>query len=220
MSTTPPSELPCRILHYLRDCYEADNRETSLFDLRQDRVQHLHLLNQGGDFLSGTLDLIAVDRDTALAIQKAARLYEAEKALIFCALLLVGKLQRVTGPMPKEIFAPLLFFPAQIEATEFEAFLRIDPREQRVNARVLAALLGESESASGYLDEILSRIPSAPFQAHQIQDLIGAFEEFLPAVDGSDLVHFPHLTANLNLNQARADTIRCLPACAMALVPN
>ena len=50
------SELPRNSIRFLRDCYEADNREAALFDLRHERVQHLHLLNHGGDFLTGNLD--------------------------------------------------------------------------------------------------------------------------------------------------------------------
>ena len=50
------SELPRNSIPFLRDCYEADNREAALFDLRHERVQHLHLLNPGGDFLTGNLD--------------------------------------------------------------------------------------------------------------------------------------------------------------------
>ena len=219
------SELPRRLIRFLRDCYEADNREAALFDLRHERVQHLHVLNHGGDFLTGNLDLIPVDRQLGLEIQKSARLYESERTLVFCAFLLVGKPENPVPPLPRELFAPLIFFPAIIEDQDPHAFLRVDAREQRVNAKVLAALLGESES-SAYLDEILSRIPQAPFAVHQLQNIIAAFEEFLPAVDARELVQFPRLITNLNGGSsgdgqsANSHSIRCLPACALALVPN
>jgi len=43
---------PPRIVRYLRDCYEADNRESVIFNLRHEKIQHLHFLSQGGEFLS------------------------------------------------------------------------------------------------------------------------------------------------------------------------
>ncbi len=222
--TTP--ELPRNLIRFLRDCYEADNREAALFDLRHDKVQHLHVLNQGGDFLTGNLDLIPLDRELALQVQKTAQLYETEKTLIFCAFLLVGRFRKPEPPLPKELFAPLIFFPATIEDVPPHAFLRVDAREQRINAKVLAALLGENASSPGYLDEILGHIPQAPFETHQLQNIIGAFETFLPAVDARELIQFPRLMTNLRVNKTGggpADTngaIQCLPACAMAVVPN
>lgn len=226
MADQKTPELPRNLIRFLRDCYEADNRETALFDLRHERVQHLHLLNHGGDFLTGQLDLIPVDRQLALEVQKSARLYETERTLVFCAFLLVGKSKTPLPPLPKELFAPLIFFPASIEDQDPHAFLRVDAREQRVNAKVLAALLGESESSAGYLNEIVGRIPQAPFEVHQLQNIIAAFEEFLPAVDARALIQFPRLITGLNMGKAgdgqpaTSHAIQCLPACALALVPN
>jgi len=31
-----------RLIRYLRDCYEADNRQSSIFNLRREKVEHLH----------------------------------------------------------------------------------------------------------------------------------------------------------------------------------
>lgn len=119
-----------RIVRFLRECYEADNRETALFDLRRDKVQHFRVLNQGGEFLTGALDLIPVEHLSALEAQKTARLYEAEKTLVFGAFLLVGCLRHAAPPTPKKIFAPLIFFPAVVEENHAQAFLRVAPREQ------------------------------------------------------------------------------------------
>jgi len=96
------SELPRNLIRFLRDCYEADNREAALFDLRHERVQHLHVLNHGGDFLTGNLDLIPVDRKLALEVQKTARLYETERTLVFCAFLLVGKIRNPLPPLESD----------------------------------------------------------------------------------------------------------------------
>lgn len=219
-------ELPRHLIRFLRDCYEADNREAALFDLRHERVQHFHLLNHGGDFLTGQLDLIPVDRSFALEVQKSARLYETERTLVFCAFMLVGRPGNPSPPVSKSLFAPLIFFPAVVEDRDPHAFLRVDAREQRVNAKVLAALLGENESSAGYLDEILGRIPQAPFAVHQLQNIIAAFGEFLPAVDTRELLHFPRLITDLQHFKPGSEaadaafTLRCLPACALALVPN
>jgi hypothetical protein len=70
------------VIRYLRGCYEADNREASIFNLRSDRVQHLEVLSKGGDFVRGLLDVVPVERAKALEAQKAAELYRGGQRVV------------------------------------------------------------------------------------------------------------------------------------------
>lgn len=217
---------PARIIRYLRDCYEADNRDSAVFNLSHEKVQHVHFLSQGIDFLRGLLDVVPVDRESAVAAQKAADLYATEKALIFCAFMIVGQIKKTTPRIPAKIFAPLVFFPAIVRDEGTHACLTVELRQQRINARVLSALLGELDSTPCYLDELLCRIPQAPFETHQIAEITSVFEEFLPDIDMQDLYQFPHAVSEAIVTKAARSgpntpcALKCYPACAMALIPN
>jgi len=44
MATRSIADTARRIIRFLRGCYEADHRETTLFDLRHEKVEHLQFL--------------------------------------------------------------------------------------------------------------------------------------------------------------------------------
>lgn len=132
------------IVRYLRDCYEADNRETVIYNLRHDKVQHLQLLPRAGEFLQGILDVVPVAREAAVAAQKTADLYQTEKSLVFCAFILVGRPGRKSPQIPEKLFAPILFYPAVVRDDQPHAFLEVDLRQQRVNGRALSGCSGKT----------------------------------------------------------------------------
>src|SRR5688572_25858444 len=163
------------VIRYLRGCYEADNREASIFNLQSDRVEHLEFLSKGGDFVRGLLDVVPVERGRALEAQKAAELYKTERSLVFGAILLTGT---VEGPRGKaEVFAPALYYPARVEDMAEYAVLRVDWQQQRPNTRLLLSLCGDAEDR---FDELLAKIPNAPFRPTDVYDLIALLEELAP----------------------------------------
>src|SRR5688572_10517287 len=178
------------VIRYLRGCYEADNREASIFNLRSERVEHLEFLSKGGDFVRGLLDVVPVERIKALEAQKAAELYRTERTLVFGAVLLTGT---VEGPRGKaEVFAPMLYYPALVEDLGEYAVLRVDWQQQRVNTRLLQALIGEGAKN---FDELLAKIPNAPFKTTDVYDLIAVLEQLAPGIDAAHLGEFANSEA-------------------------
>ena len=72
-------------IRFLRDCYEADNRESAVWDLSADKIRHLNIPLMGGQFLCGAIDRIPIEREAALAAQAELSLNRAEKSLVLGA---------------------------------------------------------------------------------------------------------------------------------------
>jgi hypothetical protein len=204
------------VIRYLRGCYEADNREASIFNLRSERVTHLEFLSKGGDFVRGLLDVVPVERGKALEAQKAAELYKTERSLVFGAVLLTGS---VEGPRGRaEVFAPMFYYPARVEDMGEYAVLRVDWPQQRVNTRLLQAIMG---NAAKDFDGWLGKIPNAPFQPTDVYDVIAALEEFAPGMDTAHLREFGNPEAALRSSPPiNGERMAAHWGHVMALIPN
>ena len=215
-----------QILSYLRGCYEADNREATLFDFFDDRIRHRFFLSGRDELLTGLFPRVVVDAERALKAQRAAQLSQRDQSLILGAFFFVGKPASRRG-LPSKICTPLVLFPARLEEEDSVAFLTIDFSRQRLNFPVLAALLGESDSNANYLEDIFGRMPRAPYDSVAAADVMSLLEDFLPEVSGAELWRFPDLVGEGEImkvlkstGRKRKGTLRCLPACAVALVKN
>ncbi len=217
---------PSQLVRYFRDCYEADNRETGIANLLSKKYQHVFFPSDTDDLLRGLLDRVPTGREKAVAARKEAELYKKDKALIFGAFPLVGKVPK-TGRLPEKLCAPLVFFPATIELEDDKTFLSVDLTQQRVNVPVLAALLGEEEDTQSLVTDLLGQIPHAPFSRDDIHSLISLLMDFLPGVEALGLAEYPKLLSAKEVRRAMTppgaedqNRLQCLPACAVALVPN
>ncbi|MBN2291888.1 MAG: hypothetical protein JXM70_05650 [Pirellulales bacterium] len=215
-----------QLIQYFRDCYEADNRETGIANLFSSKYRHVSFLSGSDDLLWDVLNRVPIDRGTALAAQKEAELYRKDKTLVYCAFPLVGQSGGV-GQLPKQLCAPLVFFPATITDENGVAFLSVDLTQQRVNFPVLAALAGESEQTRSLAEDLLGQIPQAPFRTEDIHSLISLLMDFLPGIEALSLAGYPKLVEEKQVRRTMQAgknddtiTLSCLPACAVALMPN
>ena len=58
---------PSQLIQHLRDCYEADNRETGIANLLAKKYRHVTFLSGSDDLLRGIQDRAPVDRAPAAA---------------------------------------------------------------------------------------------------------------------------------------------------------
>ncbi len=217
---------PKNIIRHLRACYEADNREASIFNLKDRKVAQLHFPRKGGEFLLGNLDVVPLDLDLGIQIKKAAQLNKREKTLMFGAFMVIGKPPGSRRPGPARLFAPLIWFPTQVEIHENHAELLIERDRQRVNARILSLLLGDQSDASGQLNDLLLQLPPSPLDWDQVQQLAEALRDAIPALNVGPLARYPEMLDNEALAAERremkagADSLTLHASCAMALIPN
>jgi hypothetical protein len=73
------------------------------------------------------------------------------------------------------------------------------------------------------LEKIMRRIPEPPFEAAEISELMQIFRDFFPDVQVDELYRWPKLLSEKAVRAAAKESrvsLSCLPAAAMALVPN
>ena len=80
------------IIRYFRDCYEEDNRRSTLWDIFHASVTHRLFVEREEELLNGFLTEIPLDPDEGLEASKAAYLYQKEKELVYCSLFVVGRI--------------------------------------------------------------------------------------------------------------------------------
>ncbi len=217
---------PKQIIRHLRACYEADNREASIFNLKDRKVAHLNFPRKGGEFLRGNLDVVPLDLDLGIGIKKTAQLNKREKTLMFGAFMIVGKPPRTRQRGPTRLFAPLIWFPTQIDIQENHAELLIDRGRQRVNTRMLSLLMGEDTGAAGQLNELLAQLPPSPIDWDDVQQIADALHDSMPALDVRALTGYPAMldddavTAERRRLKAGEEDLTIHSSCALALIPN
>ncbi len=219
-------------IRYLRDCYRADTRGGGIYSLFDSKLDHLRFLTPKDRLLSSVLDRLPMIGDEVAETAKAASLYRRERSLLYMAFPIVGR-PAEKGNLPAVLCAPLLVFPASLEprnesAESVDTFdLRLDIGDAWLNTPAIAAFLGAEELANESLDSLLDRVPEPPFVWEDLYELVGLLEAAIPGLDASTLHQFPQLIgreeveSRLRSARRRRDQRRlCLPACALALVPN
>jgi hypothetical protein len=214
------------IIQFLCSCYEADNRQAGLGSLFHKSIRHLHFLEGEDRLLCGLLPRVSVSVETARPALADAQMYRREKSLLYCAFPIVGSLPARASRPPTSLCAPLLLYPANLSDDESVMNLEVDLSEQQVNLPVLADLVAAGQSPGFELDELVREFPRAPFSTDDVQSLIWLLQDFVPHLDALALTQFPKLECEAGVRQwisrlgKRDDKLMCVPACALALVPN
>ncbi len=203
------------LIDYLRRCYEADNRETGVANLFHEKIRHLRFISGDEVALSGILPRIPLPPKYATTLRKEAFKYRRDKTLVYAALPVVGNGESY-GCLPKQVCAPLLLLPVDFEEVADAVFLRIAPGEMRVNFPALLAIAEATGADSKQLEEFLIELPPLPWPRERLHAIAANLAELLPAVDFTPLAGFPSL---MPVDSAATD-LHCVPAAAVALLPN
>lgn len=203
------------LIDYLRRCYEADNRETGVTNLFHEKIRHLRFLSGDEVALSGISPRIPLPPKYATTLRKEAFKFRRDKTLVYAVLPIVGN-GEFHGCLPKQVCAPLLFLTVAFEEVAGAFFLRIASGEMRVNFPALLAIAEVTGADSQRLEEFLSELPSLPWSRERVHDIAASLAELLPAVDFTPLAGFPKLMPGAS----QATKLICVPAAAVALLPN
>ncbi|RZS92612.1 DEAD/DEAH box helicase [Aquimarina brevivitae] len=128
-----------RLLHYLSDCYESDNREFKIENFFSTKFENQYLQPLQEDLITGAYNEQYITDKEGNDILTNLNLYEKDKELFYCSLFFVGKRKLFTTRATK-ICAPLLFYPAEIVELDQEYYIRINRSEQRINQGFLRGL--------------------------------------------------------------------------------
>ena len=185
------------IIRYFRDCYEEDNRRSTLWNIFQASVSHRLFVEDEEQLLTGFLGKIPLDPDAGLEARNVAYLYQKEKELVYCSLFILGRLGS-GDEVPRPICAPLLIHPAEIIEQPPFVFLKPDFETRRLNHRLLDALEGDAgqRSLSRQAAELLNDGPLAAVQVFELGDLL---EAEVPGLDATALRRYPKLVHHREL---------------------
>ncbi len=205
MTSLRPSRVPPdgshmvlpNIIRYFRDCYEEDNRRSTLWNIFHASVSHRLFTEDDERFLTGFLAEIPLDPDEALEAKKAAYLYQKEKELVYCSLFILGRV-RAGEQEPRYICAPLLLHSAEIIDQRPFAFLKPDFETRRLNHHLLDAIEGDTgqKNLSRRAAELLSEGPIGAVQVFELADLL---EEAVPEMDAGALRRYPGMVSQRDL---------------------
>ncbi len=214
---------PAQLMAYLEECYRADNRELTIFNLYSKKVENLYFLPDSEQLLADRLDKMALDPAMAKPAHQAALLYKKDKSLVYAAFMIAGRLEKHPR-LPKRICSPLLFYPATISQGEEYFYLHVDFTRRRINFPLLSALLDVDESDNDRLDDLVAQIPEPPFRTAEIYSFASALKDFLPQLNIEELYHYPRLSKESKikrkLHPLAGEGLTCFPATAMALLRN
>lgn len=218
------------LIHYLHDCYRADNQEQAILDLMGSKVEYHRFLPRAGDLLSGVLDHLPVVDPELETMAKKAALHRTEKALELGAFFVVGTvLESGDEERRRKLCAPLVSFGLEAEeepqAGPGAVLLSIDLDRPRLNTPLLSLMAGAVAGPGGrgeLLESLAEQLPEPPWDREGAA-IMGEILDALPGLVGEELTAFPDLVAGAEVERLRrsrarprgALDARCLPAAAV-----
>jgi hypothetical protein len=192
------------LIRYFRDCYEEDNRRTSLWNIFHSSVTHRIFFEGKEELLTGFLTEIPIDAEEALEARKAVYLYQKEKELVYCSLFVVGRFGN-GDENPRRICAPLLTHPAEIIEQSPYWFLKPDFSTRRLNYHLLDALSGDS-SQKALSQQAGSLLDEGTIAPEQVFELAVLLEGTVPKLDAGSLRQYPSLISQHQLQSAFSES--------------
>ncbi|MEM8733959.1 MAG: AAA domain-containing protein [Planctomycetota bacterium] len=212
------------IVRFLRACYEADNRETAIRNLRDRKNRHVRFFSGDDVGMNGTIGRYALPKTFGEKLRKDVFQYRRDKSLVLAAFPVIGNDLKGRGKsQPKRMCAPLVFFPAEVEQGENGFFLIPRWNELQFNWPVLNQLATDEGGDADELTTSLMSFQPPPWTREQVHSLAAVLSEALPRCDFRGLAPYPKLIPKGELEDVfeRAGQQRqCVAAVACALLPN
>ena len=209
------------LIRYYRDCYEADNRRSTIWNIFKPSVEHRLFIEGEEELLNGGLPHEPVDAERGKPAMAAAQVYRKEKDLLYGSLFVVGASQDDDGKgLP--LCAPLLMHPAHFVHREPHIFVRPDLKDRRVNHLLLKHLEPEGDEGSLY-ERVAGIVANTFVTADEVYDLAALFEATVPHLDVSALYAYPTLQTEGQLRKIfrgakEGGGLRIVPASCVGLV--
>ena len=210
------------VIRYFRECYLADHRRSVLLDIHHNSIDQRITIEGKEDLLNGFLFSISLDPGQAEKMLKGAYLHRAEKELLYCSILIVGKLKEEEGEI-RTLCAPLFIHTATIEENGEDRMLRIDPESRQINYGLLD-LIGTGDREGHIGANLAAEIGTGALTFAELGQVIRFLKDWAPGVDCSDLYLYPELLPERELRTMlnRADPslpLRAVPFSTLLLLP-
>ena len=206
------------IINYFRDCYIADQRDLTLWSIFDKKVQDLHVMTGEEQLLNGKLPKQYIPDEIAQQWRSTLQIYSKEKQLYYFSFVIAGN-TGVDLVGRKQICAPLIYYPAELEQDGDEFYISINFAKRQLNYPLISLLTTSSQEGTEYLERIFSNFPSDIITFEHCGDIQRAISPYLEQLDWEELFLYPQLsdTAKLKSHQ-RKQKLHILPAGAIGVV--
>jgi hypothetical protein len=209
------------IIHYFHDCYQSDNRGTTVLNIFHKKIENRIFLEEKEELLTGFLPSLPLESPDALDAKKRAYLYRKEKRLVYCSIFVVGRIRNAEGKLRK-ICSPLFFYPAKIQEDNDIALLSVDLTERQINYGLISTLTKNNDTVAAFYETLFYEMPEGALKFGQMSTLEEIFSQFFPEIETENLYAYPQLTSEKALKKAFVDdeeTLTLFSAGAIALIP-
>ncbi len=207
------------IFAYLRDCFKADNRASTLWSvLKLDKSDKVIFLEGEELLLSGLVQALPMQQELeSEAMRAKAWVQRGEKNLIYASFFVVGAhVEHMGKKIP--LCAPIFLYPAKIRE---EQELTVSLEERTLNFPLIELLCGDSDYAMDCAAQIAEQLPPGRLEFAEAGRLADILRETSPHLDCDPLYLYPELQSEAALRKraaARKQGMSVLPGGALALV--
>lgn len=183
------SQIIPEIVKYFLDCYRSENREHTLFDFLDPKIEEKYFIEDFEELLTRELPYIPVTDSYADAISKQLQLFSKEKELIYASFFVSGTYEDLRGET-KRLFAPLFYYPATLIYVDEAHYLSINASDRRLNYPLLN-LLADDSADSFLTDPLYQAIPSDYIHTDDIGNIIRLFNKLFSQVACEYMALYP-----------------------------
>ncbi len=207
---------------YFEKCYEADNNRFTVENIGQAKYQYKHFLKGQEELMTGKYPLIPLFHKKQDELLTDIALYKLEKQLYYATFFILGN-NEGTLSKNKNLFAPLVLFPASIEVQEDEtAYLQINKQEGIINRAVLNKLTPVSESSS--VEDFFKDIEGVFYDNMPDAFLLKRYlDKHFCNVNTEELMYYPEVWSQYQISKylknKEEGVFKVVPAAVVSLVP-
>nr|WKN37978.1 AAA domain-containing protein [Tunicatimonas sp. TK19036] len=188
------------IVRYLKECYQADNREAGLLDFYSQKVEHRFLLAEAA-ILTEAMPIYPVDPDWGEEVDKTLAVYLKEKELMLAYLFLTG--EHTLGNKRRRVVTPLFLIPTDLEKRDEDYFARPQIENAIVNPSAIALLNAGVESAPDIVSALHEWITGGQYLYGDLGVLRKMLIDAFPDLQAAELLMYPSLFDQKTIQQAK-----------------
>ncbi|WKN41178.1 AAA domain-containing protein [Tunicatimonas pelagia] len=204
------------IIQYLKDCYQADNREVGLSNFFGKSVEHQWLLPDA-EILAEKLPIYPVDPLWGEKVAKTTKVYAKEKELMMAYIFLTAQLS--VGSRNSSVATPLFLIPTTLELRDENYFIKPSTENASVNpiaVNLLNATVEEDTDSASVLQNWITR---EKFGFGDIGILREVLAKQVPHLQTEEMLMYPSLLekkAILNFKKKKKNYL--LPAAGLGVL--
>ena len=209
---------PSKLISYLRQCYQADNRAVVIPDFFHRKVESAVWLAGEEQVLTGFYPQHPLPEAYSETDAKTLLLNQQQRQMVLGTLFITGRLEEPLMNQPR-LCAPLLLYPLHLEAGEDGVYYQVQFERRQLNHFVLRALLPDQLAEA--IDELDELVPTGPLGFQAVAPMIRWFEKYLPTVEIEEARLYPQRTPQREVvlrRKARKPGLALLPAVALGAI--